>query len=99
MKDCRNHQIRVSARRLLGSVTAFVVLAASLTSMSGCQPPKQAIDAGAINVPLRSILDRHDQYILRDPSLSDLQKETFARSSQLVRKTLDTALQVPANSN
>ena len=99
MMGSRIPQIRASVRRLLGSVTASVILVASLTSMSGCQPPKQAIDAGAINVPLRSILDRHDQYILRDPSLSDLQKETFARSSQLVRKTLDTALQVPANSN
>ena len=99
MKGSRVHQIRASARRLLGSVTASVILVVSLTSMSGCQPPKQAIDAGAINVPLRSILDRHDQYVSHDPSLSDLQKETFARSSQLVRKTLDTALQIPAGGN
>ncbi len=57
----------------------------------GCQP-SQTIDAKAMNGVARPVLDRHDAYVNADTALLPVQKETYLRSSILVRDLLDESL-------
>lgn len=73
-------------RRLL-TITAVAVC----VTLVGCGP-KKTIDAEAMNGVARPVLERHDSYVRDDASLEQVEKDTFLRSSELVRQLLDEAL-------
>lgn len=68
----------------------FAVVAACV-ALAGCGP-KKTIDAEAMDGVARPVLERHDQYVRDDNTLEQVEKDTFLRSSELVRQLLDEAL-------
>lgn len=79
---------RVSATFLL-VVSALMLLS---SAVFGCAGPPNAINASAIDVPLMDVLTRHDRYVQQDAALSDVQRRTALRSSQLLKTLQDTAM-------
>lgn len=61
----------------------------------GACAPKTAVDAVAIDVPLRGVVSRHDQYVLNDPKLTDVEKKTYLRSSEILISIQEAALHPP----
>lgn len=76
-------------------VVAIMCLALAVcftVPMGGCQGPKSAIDATAIQEPLQDVVQRHDAYVNADPSLSETQKRTYLRSSAILTAVETEAL-------
>lgn len=64
----------------------------SLLALTGCGTPGY-VRADAIEGTLNRALDRHDAYVREDESLSDLQKRTDLRDSELLRRVVKEAKQ------
>lgn len=60
---------------------------------TGCTGPKFQMDARAIDGMMQPVMDRHDAYVTRDQQLSPTERETYLRSSALLRSIQDTAMQ------
>ena len=74
----------------------FVLFALALCLLGGCQMfqgGKGQISAVAIEAPMTGVMQRHDAYVTADANLTDVEKTTFLRSSELVKKAMDTALE------
>lgn len=69
------------------TLAACALCALALTACG----PKNTIDADAMAGVMEPVLDRHDHYVNNDPSLADVERESFLRSSTLVREMVDTA--------
>ncbi|RLA78085.1 MAG: hypothetical protein DRG33_06010 [Deltaproteobacteria bacterium] len=65
----------------------FVFLGA--LSFSGCKT--DMISVKAIQSPLIKVLDRHDAYVKADKTLSDLVRQVYLKTSELLRKLLKEA--------
>ena len=78
---------------------ALLVLVASALALGGCQSGGGGtIRAEAIKPIATTVLDRHDSFVrgtIRAEDLSDVEKETFLRSSQIMRETLEAASPTP----
>lgn len=74
---------------------AGIVCAAALLCLSGCLAPKRTVNADALTPTLGPVLERHDAYVSADESLDDLEKETYLRSSALLKGTMITATENP----
>lgn len=68
----------------------FLCLAACALGV-GCAP-KHTINADAIDGPLYRVSDRHDAYVQNDESLSDVERSTALRDTELLRKVTDEAM-------
>ena len=77
---------KISSILLMGAVCAV--------ALASCAPRK-VINAEAISGPLSTVLDRHDAYVSADGNLLPVERETFLRSSDLIRATLQEALKEP----
>lgn len=73
---------------VLCSIAAFL----GLLVLTGCGTPGY-VRADAIDGTLFRTLDRHDAYVREDESLSDLQKRTDLRDSELLRRVVTEAKQ------
>lgn len=69
----------------------FATATLACISLSGCGPD-QTIDAKALNGVVRPVLERHDEYVEKDSSLQQVERDTYLRSSELVRQLVDEAL-------
>ena len=72
-------------KRTLAMLTLLLVLFV----LVGCKGTK--IDANAFNGVMEPVLERHDFYVTNDDSLSDAERESFLRSSALMRSIVETA--------
>jgi hypothetical protein len=72
-------------------VRLFLCVLAAWASLSGCAP-KHAVDAEALSGPLNAVSDRHDAYVRADESLSEVERNTALRSSELLRGVVSEAL-------
>lgn len=77
------------ARNFFGVTIVCLALLAS-NALYGCQS-KGTIVAGAIDVPMTKIMERHDAYVNADSGLTQVERDTYLRSSELMRRVLDTA--------
>lgn len=68
----------------------FVGLLAALLLFTGCTS-KGMIHVASIEGGLVKVLDRHDTYVQNDQGLSDAQRSTYLRTSQLLRKVMEEA--------
>ncbi len=66
-------------------------LAAFAVTATGCNMKKGMIDVGAIESSISTVTERHDDYVEADTSLSDVEKSTALRSSELLRRIVDEA--------
>lgn len=71
--------------RLVTLATALLALAAT-----GCSQPGM-VSVSAIDAPVNAVCDRHDAYVEADTSLSDLEKETYLRTTTLLRRVVEEA--------
>lgn len=62
----------------------------SLFALAACSP-QGTINASALQGVMEPVLDRHDAYVSADDSLLDFQKETYLRSSELIREMVRSA--------
>lgn len=69
------------------ALLGLVILGA--LAASGCKTSMISVDA--IKAPLERVLDRHDAYVKADKSLSDLVKQVYLKTSELLRKLLEEA--------
>lgn len=69
-------------------VTALMVLTSG--ALVGCGGRGQ-INANAFGGVLDPVLDRHDAYVEGDANATQLEKDTWLRSSQMLRSTVDIA--------
>lgn len=60
-----------------------------LAALAGCS--SNTIRVEAIRDPIRFVADRHDAYVRADESLSDLERETYIRTSRLLRELIEEA--------
>ena len=68
-----------------------VFLAASLSSC-GIFSSAGKVEAAALEGPVTKVTERHDTYVAEDANLSDLEKRTYLRSSELLRKVVEEAM-------
>lgn len=73
-----------------GVVCAVMLAVAMMIGVSGCDKGDK-VDLAAVDAPIRALLDRHDKYVKADASLAQIDKDIAVRTSDLIRKTLDTA--------
>lgn len=78
---------------LVITVTILALSALGCTSTPGV--PNDCVSAGALAGPLDSVLRRHDTYVTNDPTLTETEKATYLRSSQLIEETVEQALRDP----
>jgi len=81
--------MRIRSSKILSSLALV-----SLVVSAACAP-KNSIDANAIAVPLKSVTARHDAYVKADTSLTDVEKSTFLRSSQILNDVTNAAVSPP----
>ena len=69
----------------------FSLLTSALLTLSilGCST--STIRVEAIADPIRLVADRHDAYIQADDTLSDLERETYLRTTSLLRQVIEEA--------
>jgi hypothetical protein len=82
--------------RLFRVIVCAAVIASACLFMAGCQP-KRTINADAIDVPMSAIMDRHDAYVSADPELDEVSRGIYLRSTTLMRRLLDTAMERPTD--
>jgi hypothetical protein len=70
-------------------VTGVLLLAVLALPLAGCQTGMVRVDA--IEPALTSVMERHDTYVKEDPNLTDLMKEIYLRTTELLRKLLEEA--------
>lgn len=71
----------------IGLALAFV----GIFMLTGCPGDGDKLDVAAVDAPLRALCDRHDKYVKADKSLPQVEKDIALRTTELVRKALDTA--------
>lgn len=69
----------------------MVVAVVALGVLSGCRKKGSAIDSDALDLPLREVVERHDEYVEKDTTLQPVEKRIRKRTSALIVKVLDTA--------
>lgn len=67
---------------------AWLLIPVLAVMLAGCG---SMVDATAIKGSTDLICGRHDAYVTNDPTLSDLQRQTYLRSTELLRKVVDEA--------
>jgi hypothetical protein len=70
---------------------AATILSLSACAVLGACCPQKAIDADAVSEPLIRVADRHDHYVDQDASLTDAEKRTYLRTTELLREIVDAA--------
>lgn len=70
-------------------VTGVLLLAVLALPLAGCQTGMVRVDA--IEPALTSVMERHDTYVKEDPNLTELAKEIYLRTTELLRKLLEEA--------
>ncbi|MBI1383057.1 MAG: hypothetical protein GC161_18455 [Planctomycetaceae bacterium] len=73
-------------------VAALVLAALVLAVTPSCRGPAGGINPHALTPTLPKILDRHDMYVMADPTLDELSKETYLASAAKMRAVLAAAL-------
>ncbi len=63
---------------------------AAILVLSACAPSNY-IRVDAIDGPLNRVCDRHDAYTSADTSLTDLQRRTRLKTTELLRKVVEEA--------
>lgn len=66
--------------------------AVAIATLSGCGGPRGMIEAEALQGLMGPVLERHDLYVSRDTDLTPVERETFYRSSELLRGMVREAL-------
>jgi hypothetical protein len=70
----------------------ILVCLTSLWLCQGCVAPGQ-IAAGDIQDAVHIVSDRHDTYVQSDTTLTEVQSETYLRSTELLRLIVDEAVE------
>jgi hypothetical protein len=70
-------------------VTGVLLLAVLALPLAGCHPGMVRVDA--IEPALTGVMERHDTYVKEDPKLSELAKEIYLKTTELLRKLLEEA--------
>jgi hypothetical protein len=83
-------KMRASLAVLLAMLVCVAVLA------PGCTWQRGQINVSAIQDSVVDITARHDLYVKDDPALDDLTKGVLLRESELLRRVVDEAADVPA---
>jgi hypothetical protein len=73
----------------------IAILAVTLVSLACLTSCTGMISAASVDPLIRTVSDRHDAYVNGDQSLSQVQRETYLRSTTLLRKLLDEAAAGP----
>lgn len=81
--------MRFSSSRTIAPLIACIMLC----FLAACASGKKMVSAEAIDPLIQGVTNRHDSYVSADPNLTDVEKTTYIRSSQLLKKTMDTALE------
>jgi hypothetical protein len=68
----------------------LVAIAAIALLLPSCAPLGY-IRVSSIAAPLRRVSERHDSYVKADQSLTDIQRETRLRTSELLERVLKAA--------
>ena len=66
----------------------ILLLICVLLAVGGC---KGMIAVDSVDGILQPVLDRHDAYVTADPNLAVVERSTFLRSTELLRRVVDTA--------
>jgi hypothetical protein len=66
------------------------LLVTSMMFLAGCDRGDK-VDLQAVDAPIRELLARHDAYVKADKNLEKVDKDIYIRTSDLVRRVLDTA--------
>ena len=74
-----------------GKLLKALTLIAACT-LVGCGS-KGMIRASEVDAAMRAVASRHDAYVAADQNLSDTEKATYTRSSEIVVRVLDAAKQ------
>ena len=75
--------------RLLAAIVFALCL---LVVAPSCRGPAGGINPHALQGTLPKVLDRHDAYVVADPTLDELSKETYLASTAKLRDVLAAAL-------
>lgn len=76
--------------RLAAAIPMLVLLLSCL--LGACGAPQQSVDASAIDDLVQSVSARHDAYVREDKSLSADDKATYLRSTDILKRIMDTAM-------
>lgn len=68
----------------------ILLVALLALSLAGCGKGK--VNAAALQAPLKAVTERHDAYVKADAKLSDVERSTALRSSELLNKAMEEAL-------
>ena len=68
------------------------LLSIATLALGACSGPKSSVDARAMSNVATPVMDRHDAYVNADESLSEVERSTYLRSTELMRSTLEEAL-------
>jgi len=72
--------------KMIAKLTLVALLAFPLAS---CE--SDMINVAALRPGLEKVLDRHDNYVKADQSLSDVLRKVYLQTTQLIRKILEEA--------
>ena len=88
--DSSNHPETPERWRTRPTVSILATVAVlAIASGGGCST--STIRVEAIADPVRLVADRHDAYIQADDTLSDLERETYLRTTSLLRQVIEEA--------
>ena len=65
--------------------SVFVSMIAACALIGGC---KGMIHVDSVEPTLNPVMDRHDAYVKNDTNLTDPEKSTFLRSTEMLRELL-----------
>lgn len=71
---------------------AIVFALCMLVVAPSCRGPAGGINPHALQGTLPKVLDRHDAYVIADPTLDEISKETYLASTAKLRDVLAAAL-------
>ena len=78
----------MAPKKIARSIVGIAIIAA----LAGCEGQNKGyIAVGAIEDPILLITSEYDEYVAGDQSLSDADRITKTRTSDLLRKTVTTA--------
>ena len=68
----------------------LAALSVTLVALVGCES-QGTIRAAEVDVPMRNVVSRHDAYVSQDENLTEVERSTFLRSSEIILNILDEA--------
>lgn len=71
--------------------TIAVLIVTLIVLMAGCCPYSDHVSVDAIREPAKAVIQRHDIYVHGDPSLLDIERRIYLRTSEELNGVLDEA--------